>query len=62
MAAPQKLTNRQQQSLVKKYQRGTPVSELTQKFEVSTGTVRATVRRHGGNLRPVGRPSKNAEA
>ena len=56
MAAPRKLTPSQEQRLVIGYERGDSLKSLADEYLVSAGTIRSIVKRHGGTLRPVGRP------
>jgi hypothetical protein len=56
MAAPRKLTPKQETRLVADYANGGSLSALTEAYGVSAGTIRAIVVRNGGTLRPVGRP------
>lgn len=58
MAAPQKLGPEQQKDIVSRYTTGEAILSLSQEFGVSAGTIRNTVVRQGGSLRPVGRPRK----
>lgn len=58
MPNPQKLSPEDQDALVAQYNAGAPVKELVETFGVSASTVRNTVLRTGGTLRPVGRPAK----
>ena len=56
MAAPRKLTPAKEAQVVKAYAAGKTLSEITEKFGVSAGTVRSIAARAGVALRPVGRP------
>lgn len=56
MAHPRKLTPEQQQKLADDYAKGATLKALADEFGVSFSTVRTTVQRQGGTLRPVGRP------
>ena len=56
MAAQRKLTPEQEDEVVNSYDAGTKVSVICDEYGISSRTVRAIVRRHGRELRPVGRP------
>lgn len=56
MAPPPKLNANEEEALVEDYENGASVDSLCKRFGISAGTVRNIVRRHGGELRPVGRP------
>lgn len=56
MANTPKLTTKQAEKVVQEYVAGTAVASICARYDISASTVRATVRRAGVELRPVGRP------
>lgn len=58
MAAPRKTTPVVDEQVAEAYANGDLVSDIAERFGISTGTVRAIVVRTGGTLRPIGRPRK----
>lgn len=60
MAAPRKLTPAQEKQVAKAYERGDSLKTISEKFEISAGTIRSVASRAGLTLRPVGRPKTKA--
>lgn len=62
MGAPRKLDATTEAKIVKRYVAGASLAEIRQEYEVSSGTIRAMVRRAGLTTRKVGRPARSVEA